>query len=304
MITLPISLRIGVLRGGPSPEYDVSLQSGGHVLQNLSNTHKPFDIFISKDGTWHIHGIERSRERILKQLDVVWNALHGSYGEDGKLQELLSHHGIKYTGSDKFASKIAMNKTMAKEQIKVAGIKTPVSIIVRREDSMIDKAKEIFNSIPHPLMVKPTCGGSSIGLYIVRTFNELLSALEQVLSVHGSAIVEEYISGKSVSGFITEDFRNQPIYTFPAIVTSSGSVSTKETRAVEDMAKQVHNMLQLSHYSKSDFIVSPRRGIYFLEVNTVPKLEKKSLLLQALETVGVDTVHFIHHMLSLAVNRK
>ena len=193
---------------------------------------------------------------------------------------------------------------MAKEQVKVAGIKTPVSIIVRREDSMIDKAKEIFNSIPHPLMVKPTCGGSSIGLYIVRTFNELLSALEQVLSVHGSAIVEEYISGKSVSGFITEDFRNQPIYTFPAIVTSSGSVSTKETRAVEDMAKQVHNMLQLSHYSKSDFIVSPRRGIYFLEVNTVPKLEKKSLLLQALETVGVDTVHFIHHMLSLAVNRK
>ena len=304
MITLPISLRIGVLRGGPSPEYDVSLQSGGHVLQNLSNTHKPFDIFISKDGTWHIHGIERSRERILKQLDVVWNALHGSYGEDGKLQELLSHHGIKYTGSDKFASAIAMNKAMAKEQVKVAGIKTPVFIIVRREDSMIDKAKEIFNSIPHPLMVKPTCGGSSIGLYIVRTFNELLSALEQVLSVHGSAIVEEYISGKSVSGFITEDFRNQPIYTFPAIVTSSGSVSTKETRAVEDMAKQVHNMLQLSHYSKSDFIVSPRRGIYFLEVNTVPKLEKKSLLLQALETVGVDTVHFIHHMLSLAVNRK
>src|SRR4051812_28058000 len=110
MTTLPSSLRIGVLRGGPSPEYDASLKTGGHVLKYLNETHKPLDIFISKDGTWHVQGIERKPERILKQVDVVWNALHGLYGEDGGVQEILNHHGVPYTGSDRMASAVAMNK--------------------------------------------------------------------------------------------------------------------------------------------------------------------------------------------------
>ena len=86
---LSSSLRIGVLRGGPSSEYDVSLKSGHEVLKHLSQTHKPLDIFISRNGTWHVQGIERSPERILKHVDVIFNALHGKFGEDGRVQEIL-----------------------------------------------------------------------------------------------------------------------------------------------------------------------------------------------------------------------
>jgi len=296
-------LRIGVLRGGPSSEYDISLQSGERILSHLRETHKPLDIFISKDGVWHIQGMERPPERILNQVDVIWNALHGAYGEGGGVQEILESHAVPYTGSGRFSSAITMNKATTKNGIKHLGIKTPVSVVIRQTDPFQAKIQEVFNSIPQPLVAKPTLGGSSFGLHIVKSFPDLSSVIEEILSGYDSALVEEYISGKPVSCFVVDNFRGQSTYVFPAVAEQS-SISAKERHEVESMAKQIHEWFGLSHYSKSDFIISPRRGVYFLEVNTTPKLEKKSLLHRALETVGVDTVHFIHHLLSLAVNRK
>ena len=293
-------LRIGVLRGGPSPEYDISLKSGAEVLRHLNETHKPVDIFVSRDNKWHIQGLERSPERILKQVDVVWNALHGAYGEDGRVQEVLNYHGIPYTGSDKFSSALGVNKQIAKERISSLGVKTPVYLVVRNTDSAGQKAKEIWNGIPNPLLVKPGTGGSSLGVSIAKTFTELLMAMENILSQYESVLVEEYISGKAVSCYVTDNFRGQSIYAFPP----TGVISIKEREALEDIAKRVHSLFSLSLYSKSDFVVSPRRGIYFLEVNTTPKLQADSTLLESLAAVGVSVKDFIHHVISLALGRK
>src|SRR3989344_951002 len=82
-------ITVGVIRGGPSNEYDVSLRTGGEILKNMPDKYRVQDIFISRDGAWHIGGLERPPERILSQVDVVFNALHGRYGEDGKLQRTL-----------------------------------------------------------------------------------------------------------------------------------------------------------------------------------------------------------------------
>ena len=294
---LPQSLRIGVLRGGPSPEYEISLQSGSFVLKNLSETHKPIDIFISRDGKWHVQGIERSPERILSHLDVLWNALYGQYGEDGKVQEILKHHGVMYTGSDKFSSSVAMNKWITKERAILAGIKTPLAFIVRPDDSLFEKVKEIFQSIPHPLVVKPVNGRSSVGIHVVTSFKELLEALENVLSQYPGALVEEYISGKEACCTAIDNFRGQDIYTFPP----SEKLSKVENDEVEYATKKIHQNLGLSHYSQSDFIVSPRRGVYFLEVNTLPNISEKSKLSQSLESVGVSIKEFLHHVIRLAL---
>jgi D-alanine-D-alanine ligase len=299
MDSLPKSLRIGVIRGGPSTEYKESLLTGEYVLSHLRETHKPFDIFISKDGTWHLQGLERTPDRVLKHTDVVWNALHGEYGEDGKIQEILNHHGVPFTGSDRYASAIAMNKVMTKERAHAMGIKTPVFDIVRRGDNLVEKAKALFNSIPHPLMVKPTCGGSSLGVYIARTYKELLGALETILEIHGSAIVEEYIDGKSVSCLVTENLRGQDVYAFPV----SFKVGKNDSNEILEISKLVHDELGLRHFSKSDFIVSPRRGIYFLEVNTQPKLGRDSIVHQSLEAVGIKAKDFIDHILGLAIKK-
>lgn len=300
MQTLPKSLHIGVLRGGTSPEYDVSLQTGANVLENISLTHKPIDILISKDGKWHINGVERAPERIFKHVDVIWNALHGEYGEDGKVQEVLKHHGVHFTGSDRYSSAISMNKILAKEHLKALGIKTPVYLAVRRTDSLSEKAREVWNSIPHPLAVKPANSGSTIGFSKVDSFSELLSALENVLAKYDTALVEEYISGKDVSCLVTENFRGQDVYAFPP----SSVLSRKEKEEVEEISKKVHQILKLSNYSSSDFVVAPRRGVYFLEVNTSPKFYKNSLAHKAIESVGATMKDFYHHVLNLTLGRK
>ena len=297
MNVLQNSLRIGVLRGGPSPEYDTSLQSGANVLRHLSETHRPIDIFISRDGKWHMQGVERSPERILRNVDVIFNALHGAYGEDGGVQEVLNLHGVPYTGSDRYSSAIAMNKWITKERAKAAGIKTPISVLVRGTDPLSEKAQEIFNSIPHPLIVKPACSSGSFGLYKVNTFKELVSVLQTILKDHDSAIVEEFISGKDVSCLITDNFRGQDVYSFPV----NQDLGRKEKEAVENISKKIHIDLGLSHYSQSDFIVSPRRGVYFLEVNTLPKFNEKSVIPKTLEAVGVSMKEFLHHLIGLAI---
>ncbi len=326
MQTLSPQLRVGVLRGGPSPEYEVSLKTGANVLSHVSRMCRPMDILISKDGQWHTDGIARSPERILNQVDVVWNALHGAYGEDGGVQEILDHHGVLYTGSDRLASAISMNKWMTKQRAAVIGIKTPLHAYVRQTENIKEKAIEIFNSIPHPLIVKPATGGSSVGLYFVQSFQEIVIALETILSAYESAIVEEYIMGREATCAVVDELRNQKTYALPVIeiippegkrlfdyhAKYSGEsreicpahFETNIKMAIEDMSKRIHTALGLSHYSRSDFIVSPRRGVYFLEVNSLPGLTSESLLPKSLEAVGVTMPQFITHVINLALNER
>lgn len=326
MNTLSPSLRIGVLRGGPSPEYDISLASGTHILKHLSEIHRPIDIYISRDGTWHMHGKEKSPERILKHVDVIFNALHGTYGEDGSVQQLLTHYGIPFTGSSRVSSAIAMNKSIAKDRAKKIGIKTPIHVVVRKEDSLVDKIGEIFNSIPHPVVVKPASSGSSLGVYLANTRAELATALETVLSMYESAIAEEYMEGTEVSCVVLDNFRGSDMYSMPPIeirypkqmpvlthvvrYTDDASLVYPHTlrqpdaREVEDIAKQMHQSLGLSHYSNSDFIVSPKRGVYYLESNSQPKFGEKSVLAKSLQSMGISMEEFITQNLLLALKAK
>jgi len=118
--------RIGILRGGVSPEYDISLKTGANVQRALHDAGlEAVDMLLDKDGVLHIKGIPTDLESAKSQVDVVWNALHGSFGEDGQIQELLDQYGIPYTGSSSDTSQLAFNKQTAKEQAKELGIDTP-----------------------------------------------------------------------------------------------------------------------------------------------------------------------------------
>jgi D-alanine-D-alanine ligase len=219
-----------------------------------------------------------------------------------------------------------MNKWMTKEHAKKAGIRTPIYTYIRRTDPIQAKVREIFNSIPHPMIVKPVSSGSSLGIYVVDSVPELLTAIDTVLSAYDGVLVEEYIKGKEVTCTVVNDFRGSPIYSFPPLeiqyektlpIWTYGSKYSDEPRimypttllpheaqAVEDASKKIHDVMGLAHYSRSDFIVSPRRGVYFLEVNTLPGMTKHSLVPKALETVGVKMGEFIHHVLGLALDDK
>ena len=109
-------LKVGVLRGGPSGEYEVSLKTGKNIIDTLRSreNYEVQDIFIDRNGNWHSAGIARPAERILPHIDVAVNALHGTYGEDGRVQQILESHNIPFTGSGSLGSAIGMNKPLAK----------------------------------------------------------------------------------------------------------------------------------------------------------------------------------------------
>ncbi len=322
MSTLSPSLRIGVLRGGPSPEYAVSLQTGANILKHLSEKHKPLDIFISHDGVWHLRGLPRPVEKILPNVDVVWNALHGAYGEDGTVQKILEHHGVSYTGSDPFSSAISMNKILSKEIFLKNDLKTPRYVVFKRNDDLKKKSAEIFKTFIMPVVVKPASAGSSVGVSIVGTQEKIEEAILRAIKHSPSVLVEEFIKGREATCGVIDGFRGQKYYALPVVEIKShneffdydakysgqseeivpGRFSIEEKKEMEGLAVLAHTALGLRHYSRSDFIVSPR-GIFILESNALPGLTKESLLPKSMEAVGITMPHFLHHIISLAIEK-
>ncbi len=319
-------VKVGVVRGGPSDEHEISMLTGKSVLDHMPAGYIPTDIIISKAGEWLVDGSSIHPQKAFQGIDVLFNALHGAYGEDGKLQQLLDHSQVKYTGSGALASAIAMNKLLAKRMFEKFNIKTPIYRAVRKgeEDEML--AAQIFKSFPMPAIVKPVSSGSSHGVTLVKTMKEILPALKDALAHSEIALVEEYISGKEATCGVIDNFREHALYPLPVIEirhpSSSeffdkdakysgkseeicpGNFSEKEKDLIQKAAMEAHHALGLRHYSRSDFIVHPKRGIYILETNTLPGLTSESLMPKALTAVGSSLTQFLDHVLGLALAGK
>ncbi|HEY4511636.1 MAG TPA: D-alanine--D-alanine ligase [Candidatus Paceibacterota bacterium] len=319
-------IRVAVLRGGPSSEYDVSLLTGNTILKNLSEQYHPIDVLISRDGVWHVDGLPREPHSVLSHSDVVVNALHGEYGEDGKVQQLLHHHNIPYTGSDPLGSALGMHKLLAKKIYAQAGIKTPYHIPIERPGNIHEYAVHLHKTFPNPRVVKPVGAGSSVGVTVARNVMELEIGLAKIFDMRVDAFLEEYIGGKEASCGVIDDFRGQGAYSLiPVEVRAKGShffdynskyaaeaheiicpgnFTREESHAIQHAAKLAHKALGLRHYSRSDFMVHPRRGIYILETNTLPGMTEESLFPKALHAIGCKLSDFLDHLIGLAMGRK
>ena len=172
-------IRVGVLRGGPSSEYEISLKTGGNGLKRLSEKYSPIDIFIDREGVWHIQGIPHKPHEAFEKVDAVFNGLHGEYGEDGKVQKILDTFSIPYTGSKTLPSAIGMNKALAKNIFKSYGIKTPYYKVESKSDDVGELSSSLFNTFPMPAVVKPIASGSSVGVSIAYPFQGLQDALSK-----------------------------------------------------------------------------------------------------------------------------
>ncbi len=318
------AVRVGVLRGGPSSEYEVSLKTGASVLANLPADHLGHDILIDRQGQWHHRGLPARPRDLVNRLDVIFNALHGEYGEDGRVQNILDQAGIPYTGSGVFASAVGMKKPLAKEIFRRYDLKTPLGLVVE-SDGGSESARKIFNKISPPWIVKPADLGSSVGLTLAWNFPQLVAALALCRRYSPKALVEEFIKGREATVGVLEGFRNQDYYVLPVIEINRpgekavwdytdkysgeteeicpGRFSAEEKSALETMALTAHRALGLRDYSRSDFIISPR-GIYILETNTLPGLTANSLMPKAVAAVGCAYPDFLGHLIGLALNRR
>jgi D-alanine-D-alanine ligase len=324
--------RIGVLRGGPSSEYEVSLKTGRTVLQYLpAEQYVPIDIFISRGGEWHMRGLPVAPERALTQCDAVFNALHGKYGEDGVLQRYMDMQNVRYTGSGTLGSGLAMNKLLAKRHLRehvdhkgtVVDVRFAAELVLREGECTEYEIREVFLKLSPPLVVKPVNGGSSVGTAIVRSQDELFYAVLFAFEESDAVLVEQFVRGREVTVAVVEGFRGEELYAAPPVEirpTKSDWFDYDEkykghaqevcpaplpadtTRTLLDAARHVHRSLGLRDYSRSDFILA-RDGVYFLEVNTLPGLTEHSLLPKALDTVGAKLPHFLSHVTDRALAR-
>ncbi len=320
-------VRVGILRGGPSAEAEVSLRTGQAVAksinEHLSDKYRPFDIIIDRNGNWTHEGNPISVTGLHSLVDVVFNALHGTYGEDGKIQSLLEWHKIPFTGSGSASSAIGMNKVMTKKILNSHGIKNPYAVVISSGEIQNEPEsilRDLFNSFVMPAVVKPSASGSSVGVSIVRKFSDFYPALYNASAHSDEVIVEEYIKGIEATCGVIDHFRGERFYALPPVEIRPASeffdynakygnetreivpatFSSKIKREIEELSKKIHEIMGLRHYSRSDFIIHPRRGIYTLEVNTLPGLTEESLFPKALRAVGSDLHHFIEHLLERA----
>ena len=341
-------MNIVVLAGGLSPERDVSLSSGvmianalldrGHrvlladLFMGIADLPKdPLEAFASNrhypaysvpETAPDLDALFRTRKSGLsdsigngiveacRAADVTFLALHGGIGENGSLQSFFDLNDIKYTGSPSFGCALAMNKWVTKQLFNGNGIRTPHGILLHQEDPIPEFSL--------PCVVKPCCGGSSIGISIPRTRDEFLSAVKDAFRYEPTVLVEEYISGRELTcgilggqtlppteiiphnGFYDYAHKYQPGWTEEI---TPASISAEETGQVQEMTRKAFNALNLSVYGRADFILDSQGLLYCIEVNTLPGMTPTSLLPQGAAESGIDYPSLCEKIVSLSLEK-
>ncbi len=345
-------MNIVVLSGGLSSERDVSFKSGTMVAQALRNRgHKALvlDVFMGfRDSECDISDVfEKSQEysvvfdtiptaapdiaaikksradqsdsffgpnviRICQKADVVFMALHGGDGESGKVQAAFDLYGIKYTGNDYISSAIAMDKQMTKEFFIRAGVPTPYGCSLKKAD------REGFSFDKYPCIVKPNCGGSSIGVTIVHDTAQMDAALDAAFEWEDEVVIEQFIEGREFSDGVIEgkalpvieiapkqgfyDYRNK-YAAGSAVETCPADLSPEKTAEMQRYAEMAFKALGLTSYARMDFMMAQDGSLYCLEANTLPGMTPTSLLPQEAAAVGLGYEELCQQLIEVSLKK-
>jgi len=345
-------MHIVVLCGGLCPERDVSIVSGRQIAERLTERgHKvllldlffgytkpyinPLDLFdgsldnvpahlgkaapdlgvVAAQRTCDIDGpIGKNVLALCRAADIVFMALHGAEGENGKLQALFDMLHIRYTGTGYMGSALAMHKGMSRTLFAHAGIHIAPGVVIERRDGQ--SALAIWHQFP--CVVKPNSGGSSVAVSIVYTPDEFVSALDAVFALGDDALVEAFIAGREFSvgvlgvhalpvieicprdGFY--DYQNK-YQKGMADEICPADLPDADTQRMQQFALAAHHALGLSVYSRSDFMLSDTGTIYCLETNTLPGMTPTSLLPQEAAAIGLDFADLCEKILALSMEK-
>ncbi len=343
---------IVVLAGGLSSERDVSLKSGMMVAEALRNrNHRVLvlDVFMGfKESECDITDIfDNSEEyslkaenipsetpdikkviasradkspsffgpnviKICQKADIVFMALHGGDGESGKVQAAFDLYGIKYTGNDYVSSAIAMDKQLTKNVFNRVGVPTPAGVSLKKAN------RKGFKFDHYPCIVKPNCGGSSIGVTIVNDASELDAALDAAFEWENEVVIEQFIKGREFSDGVLEgkalpvieiapkqgfyDYKNK-YAAGSAVETCPADISQKATTKMQRFAELAFKALGLTTYARMDFMMDENENIYCLEANTLPGMTPTSLLPQEANQVGMNFEDLCEKLIEISIKK-
>ncbi len=306
---------IAVIYGGKSQERDVSLRSGAGViaaLERLGYNVKAID-FQSIDFICE-----------LEEIDLVFLALHGIYGEDGRIQGVLDIMGIPYVGSGVLASAVAMDKSLSKLIFKAAGIRTAPSYLAKSKETIGQIMEHVRFNLKYPLVVKPNLEGSSIGLTFADTEEELIDALERTFPNYAELLIEECVIGREVTVAVIEDTDGEkalPIieiipklgdyYDYASKYAVGGSdhivpaeIDSEQAKLLKDWAVTAFNKIGCRSFARVDFIIPDNgRDPVILEINTLPGMTETSLVPDAAQAVGLSYDQLVGLLVETTYNR-
>ena len=301
-------LRIGVIRGGISTEREVSMNTGSEIIKNLDkNKYEVFDIVINSK--------EEIFEKLKKlNLDFVYIALHGVFGEDGRIQAILESLGIAYSGSGVMTSALCMDKELTKKIVESYGVRTAKGISIRQGE--IVEFSKIKEKLGDRVIVKPNLGGSSIGVSFVETEEEYIKALELVYTMDKEALVEEVLKGIEISvpviaGKVYPTLRIEAVagdYFDYKSKYSDGGAREFVFEFEKDIQDEINKFAYDSYYAvkcsgfaRVDFMVVDNKP-YFMEVNTLPGMTGASLLPKSTASKGYSYPETLDLLIESSIN--
>lgn len=305
--------KIAVLMGGQSLEREVSLMSGKRVCDALeAEGYRVLALDVTPDLTATLRS---------ERPDAVYIALHGKFGEDGTVQELLEFLGIPYTGPGVVASALAWDKALSKRLFLADGIPTPPWVTFTAAAFKQMGAATALDLVPDavggfPVVVKPSKQGSALGLTKVDDASGLAEALLTALSYGDTAIVEKWIDGRELAVSVVNDRNGEArvfppvemepksgLFDFTAMYTAGETdyyvparLDEAATTAVKALAARVHTLLGCERVSRVDMVVAADGTPYVLEVNTSPGMTETSLLPMAAAAEGLDFQELVAHL--------
>jgi len=302
--------KIAVVMGGPSAEREVSLNTGTAILTAL------------KEKGYNAVGIDLEPIRFVEQLskagiEVVFNAIHGRYGEDGVLQGALELLGIPYTGSGVLSSAMAMDKGISKQIFLSADIPTPRSRLFAKADRKQDLILEILADFKIPVVVKSAAQGSSIGVMIVEDSEDLSEAINQAFKYSDTILVEEFIEGRELTVAVwgNETQKALPVieivphsgrYDYQSKYTKGATeyivpaqLADDITSTVQKVALEAFKQLRCRGIARVDIMLDKDNNPYVLEVNTIPGMTATSLVPKAAAAVGIAFADLCERLLCM-----
>jgi len=328
-------IKIALFAGGTSPERAVSKSTGAAIFNaltslgyqtvvidpayGLNQPENVMKIFAEEDHAEvsNKNYIEVVNSHLLNNVDLVFLALHGRWGEDGTIQSLLELRGIKYTGSNVLSSAIAMDKIMSKILFQHNDIKTPAWFSVDVRHINLDAAiKQIGDSFGFPCVVKPNDQGSTVGLTICKKEEDAEAAIKLAHHFSEKALIEEYIDGHELTVAIVEN-KALPVleikpkhnyYDYECKYTHGMSeyvvpaeIPTEIFSLLQEQALKAFNALGCSGYGRVDFRVDKNFNSYCLEVNTLPGMTSTSLVPKMADAVGISFEQLVEKIIILSL---
>lgn len=304
--TVMQKLAITVLSGGPSGEREISLRSGKTVATALESL--GHNVYLEDINPDNLGALARN-------VDCVFIALHGQFGEDGQVQEILERRGIAYCGSGPDACNLAMNKYLCKKKYEELGLPTPRYTVATPRT-----IREAMACWSLPVFVKPVKEGSSLNCHLVRDFGQFRPAVDSVIAGYGDALIEEYIPGREITIGVLGDQALAPIeirtrrdfYDYQAKYVDEDTEYVFDIDLPEDLLDHMMRMSVEAHvgmgcrdFSRADWRVdTSRMQPYLLEVNVIPGFTNHSLLPKAAARDGLSFPYLCQYIVDLATKRK